>query len=208
MYGKTDGRVCPLKNHSLLNAAVSEVPGWLISINQKNVKIARTKEQFLLDSKLFACYKSGLQIVGGTLLFHLDSSKNNIQNKFKSRRPVKKLIALLLLSFYVAGCGHVGAKKYEEIPPSKIVLIDVRTPLEYQNDHLEKSVNIPFDKIKDEIKYFAPDKEQVIMVYCQSGKRTDIAIRELKGLGYKNVINAGRFKELKEIEEKQTKKPL
>ena len=117
---------------------------------------------------------------------------------------MKKLIALLLLSFFVfvTTCGPVVANEYEKIFSTKNILIDVRTPAEYQYDHLKKAVNIPLNELNADIKYFAPDKEQAIVVYCASGKRSDIAVRELKGLGYTNVINAGKFKDLKEMEGK------
>jgi phage shock protein E len=128
---------------------------------------------------------------------------NNMQNRFEPRSPVKKLLALLLLSLFVTACGHVATDISQKTASSKNILIDVRTPLEYQQGHLNNAVNIPFNKIKEDIKNYAPDKEQTIMVYCQSGKRSDIAVKELKGLGYKNVINAGKFKELKEMEEKR-----
>ena len=116
---------------------------------------------------------------------------------------MKKLVTLLMISFFVTSCGHVGANKYEKIFSPEILLIDVRTPMEYRYDHLEKAVNIPLNTIKEDIKYFAPDKERAIAVYCLSGGRANIAAKELKGLEYKNVINAGNFKNLKEMEEKR-----
>ena len=115
---------------------------------------------------------------------------------------MKKLITLLFLSFFVTVCGQVGANEYEKIFSSKNVLIDVRTPSEYTAGHLDKAVNIPYNKIVTEIKQFAPDKEQTVVVYCKSGKRAEFAAKKLKAMGYTNVINAGRYKELMELEEK------
>ncbi len=118
---------------------------------------------------------------------------------------MKKLITLLLLSFFVSVCGQVNADEYEKIFSSENILIDVRTPSEYQSGHLNNAVNIPYDKIKSEIEKLALDKEQAIVLYCKSGKRADFAARKLKAMGYINVINAGRFKELKALEEKLNK---
>ena len=115
---------------------------------------------------------------------------------------MKKLITLLLLSFFVTVCGQVNANDYEKIFSKENVLIDVRTPSEYQAGHLKNAVNIPYDKIKSEIEKLASDKAQTIVVYCRSGRRADIAAKNLTGLGYKNVINAGRYNELKKLEEK------
>lgn len=116
---------------------------------------------------------------------------------------MKKLITLLLLSFFVTVCGQVNANDYEKIFSKKNVLIDVRTPSEYLYGHLDKAINIPFNKIESEIKYYAPDKEQTVVVYCKSGSRARIAEKKLKEMGYTNVINAGKYDELKKLEEEQ-----
>ena len=124
---------------------------------------------------------------------------------------MKKRIKLLLLFFSAAAFitaaatafGQGAENKIETVFSSETLLIDVRTPIEFQYDHLEKAVNIPLNTIKEDIKYFAPDKEKAIALYCSSGKRSEFALKELKDLGYKNVVNAGKFMELKEIEKKR-----
>ena len=118
---------------------------------------------------------------------------------------MKKIITLFLISFFVTVSGQVYADEYERIFSSENVMIDVRTPSEYMNGHLDKAVNIPYDKIETEIKYYAPNKEQLVVVYCQSGKRADIAATKLKDMGYTDVINAGKFNDLKAVEEKLNK---
>ena len=114
---------------------------------------------------------------------------------------MKKIIILLLLSLFATVCGQVDANEYEKIFSSKNVIVDVRTPSEYLYGHIEKAVNIPLDKIEADIKYFAPDKNQTVVVYCASGHRASMAEKKLIEMGYKNVINAGKYKELKKLEE-------
>ena len=66
------------------------------------------------------------------------------------------------------------------------LLIDVRTPEEYRENHIEGAVNIPvyeIDNIKNEI--IDPNKE--ILVYCKTGKRSKIVKQILIQNGYKNV---------------------
>ena len=116
---------------------------------------------------------------------------------------MKKIITLLLLSFFVSVYGQASENEYEKIFSSKNVIVDVRGPSEYATGHIDKAVNIPINKIRKEIKNFAPDKEQTIVVYCLSGKRAEYAAKKLKEMGYTNVINAGKYKDLKELEEKQ-----
>ena len=82
-----------------------------------------------------------------------------------------------------------------------IIIIDVRTEKEYQDGHLKNAINIPYTEIKDRIKDYVTDKEEKIILYCRSGRRSGIAENILKEMGYKNVINAGAFEELKKKEE-------
>lgn len=76
------------------------------------------------------------------------------------------------------------------------VWIDVRTAEEYQQGHLSESVNIPHQNIASEIARVAPNKDQPIHLYCRSGSRANIALQELKKLGYTNVQNHGGYDDL------------
>jgi phage shock protein E len=82
------------------------------------------------------------------------------------------------------------------------VLIDVRSPQEYEAGHITNAKNIPVDKIAEDIKYFVPDKEKTIVLYCRSGRRSAVAEKTLKDMGYKNVINGGTYDALKALEDK------
>ena len=113
---------------------------------------------------------------------------------------MKKLITLLLISLFATVCGQVNADDYEKIFSKENILIDVRTPAEYNAGHLDRAVNIPFNKIEAEIEKLTTDKEQTIVVYCHSGRRAEIAAKKLGELGYKNIINAGKYDELKKLE--------
>ncbi len=77
------------------------------------------------------------------------------------------------------------------------ILIDVRTPTEYENGHIESAINIPYDVIKDKINEITEDKDAVIKLYCRSGGRSGIAKNRLDKLGYKNVTNEGGYEDLK-----------
>jgi len=115
---------------------------------------------------------------------------------------MKKIIILILISLFSTVYGQDNSPDYSVVFSTENLLIDVRTPQEFHSGHLKKAVSIQYNKIDAEIKYFAPDKEQTIVVYCQSGRRSDIAAKKLKNLGYRNVINAGKYKDLKALEEK------
>ena len=71
------------------------------------------------------------------------------------------------------------------------LLIDVRTPEEYRENHIEGAVNIPVYetsiKWNDNIKNEIIDPNKVILVYCKTGKRSKIVKQILIQNGYKNV---------------------
>ena len=67
------------------------------------------------------------------------------------------------------------------------LLIDVRTPEEYREKHIEGAVNIPVYEI-DNIKNEIIDSNKVILVYCKTGKRSKIVKQILTQNGYKKCI--------------------
>lgn len=72
---------------------------------------------------------------------------------------------------------------------SEAIWLDVRTPQEFAEGHLESAINIPFEQIKGSIREITLDTNSEIIVYCRSGRRAEIATTTLNQLGYKNVKN-------------------
>lgn len=75
------------------------------------------------------------------------------------------------------------------------VLIDVRTPDEFAEGHIEGAVNIPLDRIGHA--RVAPTTAAPLFVYCASGARSDRACRELARRGYtaaRNIGGIGRWR--------------
>lgn len=81
-----------------------------------------------------------------------------------------------------------GVREFENTTGS--VLVDVRTREEYDRGHIEKSVNMPLDRL-DAITVKVEDKNTPVFVYCLSGARSGQAERILRRLGYKDVRNIG-----------------
>lgn len=71
------------------------------------------------------------------------------------------------------------------------LVIDVRSEGEFQSRHLPAAVNIPLDRLRDEIARRAPDKERPLLLHCLSGTRSGMAKALLKKMGYRNVFNLG-----------------
>ncbi len=69
------------------------------------------------------------------------------------------------------------------------IIIDVRSPQEYREGHIDGAISIPEYKIKKEIENRILDKKQNIVVYCSSGGRSKKAQKQLRKLGYSQVYN-------------------
>jgi phage shock protein E len=74
---------------------------------------------------------------------------------------------------------------------SAAILIDTRTPAEWDEGHLEGAVLIPYDTIVQGVAAIAPDKNSNINLYCRTGRRSGIALETLKNAGYSNLKNLG-----------------
>lgn len=72
-----------------------------------------------------------------------------------------------------------------------IVLLDVRTPEEYMEKRIPKSISIPLNNLQAQASSKLPNKDAEILVYCRSGNRSASAVRILSKLGYSNVKNIG-----------------
>ena len=114
---------------------------------------------------------------------------------------MKKILILFIL--LLVGCttntyttiSQDEAKKMMKDEKNYIIL-DVRTKEEYYDNHIDNAINIPLNEI--ETSTLLKDKEQIIFVYCQSGKRSKEASDKLANLGYTNVYDIGGLNNWKE----------
>ena len=119
------------------------------------------------------------------------------------KRNKRFLIALLTfaLPFGCVGCSSGGSASYDQISgaeakalmdsESGYIIIDARTQEEYDQGHIPGAIMIPEYEIADRAEKELPDKNQLILVYCRSGRRSKIAAEELVKLGYTNVKEFG-----------------
>lgn len=66
-------------------------------------------------------------------------------------------------------------------------IVDVRSPQEYREGHIEGAINLPEYNIRRNVQNILPDKNQLIILYCSVGERSKMAQNKLKRLGYTNV---------------------
>ena len=71
------------------------------------------------------------------------------------------------------------------------IVLDVRTPAEYAERHIPGAINVPNETIGNTAPEQLPDRKQLILVYCRSGKRSKQAADKLAALGYTNIVEFG-----------------
>lgn len=71
------------------------------------------------------------------------------------------------------------------------IILDVRTEEEYKSGHILNAICIPNETIGNGEIGALKDKNQLIMVYCRSGRRSKEAAQKLANLGYRNVKEFG-----------------
>lgn len=85
-----------------------------------------------------------------------------------------------------------GKSKLKEAIKNGAVIIDVRTPYEYDQGKVPGSINIPVDRIPVSIERIKAMNKPVI-VCCASGTRSGTAKQILNKAGIQNVINGGSW---------------
>ena len=111
------------------------------------------------------------------------------------------MLLTFALPFGCVGCSDGGSATYDQISgaeakalmdsESGYIIIDARTQEEYDEGHIPGAILIPEYEIADRAEKELPDKDQLILVYCRSGRRSKIAAEELVKLGYTNVKEFG-----------------
>lgn len=85
----------------------------------------------------------------------------------------------------------VSPQKVKDIMDSnkKINLVDVRRSDEYEAGHLKDSVLLTLDTIDKQAAEILPDRDQAYYVYCRTGRRSALAVEQLRQMGYSNVFD-------------------
>ena len=118
---------------------------------------------------------------------------------------MKKFIFLLLAVMMLAACGqdkendrevtdmNITAEEAKRIMDSEegYIILDVREQDEYDAGHIPGAILIPYTQIEEKADEMLPDKDQLILVYCRSGRRSKIAAEALVELGYTNIKEFG-----------------
>ena len=118
---------------------------------------------------------------------------------------MKKLVFLLLAVMMLTACGqnkengqgavyvNITAEEAKQIMDTEegYIILDVRTQEEYDEGHIPGAIVISHEEIAEKAEDVLTDKDQLILVYCRSGRRSKIAAEALVELGYTNIKEFG-----------------
>jgi phage shock protein E len=103
------------------------------------------------------------------------------------------VVAALAVLVLLKRSGQISAKDARVLLKNGALLIDVRSTGEYNSGHLGKAINLPVEEIEWSLPRRVRDKNQALLLHCQSGMRSGLAKKKLNALGYANVFNLGSY---------------
>lgn len=124
-------------------------------------------------------------------------------------KRIRRFIYVILSAMLLSSCSTMSSspdsaavhRSYTEITMDKAVqlmkeeknyiILDVRRPDEYATGHIPGAINVPNETIGTAEIPELPDKAQLILVYCRSGRRSKEASKKLVKLGYTNIVEFG-----------------
>ena len=118
---------------------------------------------------------------------------------------MKKIALLILAMLLLTACGqqnevtqeavymNITAQEAKELMDTQkgYIILDTRTQEEYDQGHIPGAILIPYDEVLEKAEGILTDKDQLILVYCRSGRRSKIAADDLVKLGYTNIREFG-----------------
>ncbi len=91
--------------------------------------------------------------------------------------------------------ANVAAEMMKE--SANVIVVDVRTPEEYQQGHIENAKLLPLSELEEKASAVIPDKSKKILLYCRSGRRSAVAAELLVNSGYEKVYDFGGINDWK-----------
>lgn len=117
--------------------------------------------------------------------------ENSFNKKIITMKNLILTVAMLLFSLGCFAQYSISVVKAKELLRTKknMLVVDVRTPQEYESEHLEyaKLIDYKSGRFKEEISKI--DLNRPVLLYCRTGKRSALAMQEMVDMGFKEVYN-------------------
>ena len=108
----------------------------------------------------------------------------------------KTLAAVLSAAFLLTGCSsstsatNLDAAGFaEQVTKADVITLDVRTPGEFMEGHIEGAINIDVEGSSFDSEIANLDKSKSYAVYCRIGRRSLIAVDKLSAAGFEKLSN-------------------
>jgi rhodanese-related sulfurtransferase len=111
---------------------------------------------------------------------------------------MRNTILLALAAVLLSACGGRdaapaastdGADVSTAPAATKVVYVDVRTPAEYAGGHIEGALNIPVEEMEQRWQELDAYRDQQVVLYCRTGRRSGIAMNVLRSKGFTQLEN-------------------
>jgi rhodanese-related sulfurtransferase len=109
---------------------------------------------------------------------------------------MKKVFALIVSALLLAGCStsssaiDLSVTEFSaKVAEAGVITLDVRTPGEFAEGHVEGACLIDFQSGNFENEIATLDKNATYAVYCRSGNRSGQAVKVMQDAGFTNVFN-------------------
>ncbi|HFB65381.1 MAG TPA: rhodanese-like domain-containing protein [Aeromonadales bacterium] len=113
---------------------------------------------------------------------------------------MQKISVILLSWLFLLATGCTSEPDFKQISQDQLlnpanhvkIILDVRTPEEYAEGHVPGAINISHDVIDKKINELIKlngGKNATIAVYCRSGHRAGIALKELQKQGFQDLYH-------------------
>jgi phage shock protein E len=104
------------------------------------------------------------------------------------------LLAFVILLFAIfKRSGKISSSSAQSYLKSGALLVDVRSPGEFNSGHLPDALNLPFQDIEAPLPPRFEDLNQVMLLHCRSGMRSMVAAKKLQRMGYTRAYNLGSY---------------
>jgi phage shock protein E len=129
------------------------------------------------------------------------SNLHNLQEREASQREFETMnwtisliiVAVFAIIFFLKRIDQISPKDALAHLKNGALVIDVRSPGEFNSGHLPNAINLPLGELETTLPRRVKDKNQVLLLHCHSGMRSGMAKKKLKALGYANAFNLGSY---------------
>ncbi len=107
--------------------------------------------------------------------------------------PATFLFLLVAAYIYLWRSSLAAARFAREYQDRGGLLIDVRPPAEFKSGHLPNAINLQLNELDASVPQLAQRKDQILLLHCKTGLRSELAAQRLKRQGYAKAFNLGSY---------------